>query len=77
MTQSSMGYEYTLKELEGSGNFGFDQERLQLQLDEFQEMYLEAREKFVSIDSDRLEEFELDLKRQKAVLFKSEEKVLH
>lgn len=77
MTQSSMGYEYTLKEIDDQDVLGLEKDRLQLQLEEFQSMYLEAREKFVSIDSVRLEEFETDLKRQKAVLFQSNKEVLH
>ena len=77
MTQSSIGFEYTLKELDKQAHFGFDLDCLQNQLEELQNMYFEAREKFLRIDVNRLEEFEDDLRKQKAAIFNEGKKVYH
>lgn len=77
MTRSSMGFEYAMKKLRHQDQFGLDVERINAQIDDLQHIYFEAREKFLRIDSSRLQEFELDLCRQKVSLFEASEKVLH
>ncbi len=77
MTRSSMGFEYAMKKLRQNDQFGLDVERVNAQLDDLQHIYFEAREKFLRMDSNRLQEFELDLCRQKSNLFSTSETVLH
>lgn len=77
MTRSSMGFEYAMKKLRQHDQFGLDVERVNAQLDDLQQIYFDAREKFLRMDSNRLQEFELDLSRQKANLFAANEHILH
>ena len=77
MTRSSMGFEYAMKKLRQQDAFGLDIERVNAQIDEMQQIYFAAREKFLTMDSSRLQEFELDLCRQKSNLFAATESVLH
>lgn len=74
MTNSAFGYEYAVVALEEEEDaFGIDAARIQSQLEQFKELYFDARQKLEVIDAPKLARVESDLQMQKLVVFAKRE----
>ena len=69
LTNAAFGFEYALKELEESGEYGFHAERIRSEMDTYKQAYFEARNKLQELDELKLICVEEELRLQKMIVF--------
>lgn len=69
MTKSAIAYEYALEALDQEGEFGYNSEKLRLEIEAVKQTYFNARTRLLGIDRQRLNAFEIELKWRRESLF--------
>ena len=69
MTKSAIAYEYALEALDHEGEFGYNSEKLRLEIEAVKQTYFNARTRLLGIDRQRLNVFETELKWRRESLF--------
>lgn len=76
LTKSAFGFEYALIELKQEGEFGFQAEKIRMDLDSYKRTYFDARLKLKKLDELKLKDIEEQLRVQKMIVF-SQPQLLH
>lgn len=69
MTKSAIAYEYALDALDQEGDFGYNSEKIRLEIESVKQTYFNARTLLLGIDAKRLNAFEIELKWRRESLF--------